>query len=218
MKIRAPLHSMDARGRFGVGFVFSIWKGMSTARVFSVPVNPRSSRQMVIRALLTSASRAWAALTDANRDAWDAWALLQNRKNIFGQDQKVSGYNEYCSLSVLAADVGETPVSSPPADPAPVMVTDGAIAEGAAGGEIDVTWTAGQDGFVDVWATGVLPVGRQPRESDYRHLAYVADATESYTIEGLIGGSLYGVRIRQVAADGQSGPWIGEVLEAKTAV
>lgn len=214
MKIKAPLHSMDARGRMGVGFVLSNWRGTSVARVFVVPRNPRSSRQLTIRALMTSASREWTSLTDAFRLGWTVYSTEQSRKNIFGQSITASGFNEYCALFVLASDIGGTPVSEAPITVGPLMVTDGVIEGGALAGEIDVDWTAGQGGFVDVWMSKLLPAGRAPKESDYVHNSYTADVTATKTISGLTTGGKYAVRIRQIFDNGQSGPPTVEILTA----
>lgn len=216
MRVRAPLHSIDVRGRFGVGPVFSIWRGLNYARLLVIPDNPRSDRQLVIRGLLTTASRAWAALSDGERAGWEVYAQSLNRKNVFGQDLTTSGFNEYCSCFVLASDVGETPSDTAPTVAGPLLVTDGAIAQGAGSGQITATWSAGQGGFVDVWITALLPAGRAPQESDYAHNSYTADATATKTISGLTAGGKYSVRIRQVFASGQYGPWTVETLLAKS--
>jgi len=216
VKIRAPLHSIDVRGRFGVGLVFSNWRGLSVGRIFTVPTNPRSIRQLIIRGLMTGGARAWAALTDANRTGWNVYAGIQSRTNIFGQAVKATGFNEYCACFVLASDVGETPVSEAPITASPLSVVDGAITEGATDGIIDIAWTDSQGGYVDVWKTGQLPAGRNPRESDYTHDSYTEDATESKELSGLVPGGKYGVRIRQVFANGQVGPPMVAVLVAGT--
>lgn len=214
MRVRSPLHSIDVRGRFAVGPVFSIWRGLNYARIFTVPVNPSTSRQLEIRGLMTDASRGWALITDAQRAAFEVYADGMNRKNVFGQDLKTTGFNEYVALFVLASDVGETPVSDAPVTDAPALVTDGAIATGATDGIIDITWTAGQGGFMDAWITPVLGAGRQPQKSDYTHLSYTADVTATLEISGLVVAGKYGVKIRQVALDGQVGPWLQSTLLA----
>ena len=214
MKIRGPLHSIDARGRFGVGFVMSIWRGLSVARIFTMPTNPRSSRQLAIRAIMTTASRAWNGLSDANRTTWEVYANLQNRKNVFGQDIRASGFNEYCALFSIATDAGETPGDEAPVVAAPLLVTDGDISTPALDGEILIGWTQGQTGFLDAYITQELSAGRQPRESDYRHDSFTADATETLTISGLTIAGKYGVKIRQVFASGQVGPWTQKTLLA----
>lgn len=167
-----------------------------------------------MRGFMTAASRAWNALSDANRTSFNTYAQNQNRKNVFGQDVKASGFNEYCALYTVASDLGETPVSTAPVTAAPLIVTDGAITAGAGSGEIDIDWTAGQGGYLDAWITPVLPDGREPKESDYAHNSYTTDVTATKTISGLTGGSKYSVKIRQVFANGQVGPWTVETLDA----
>lgn len=215
MRVRGPLHSIDVRGRFALGPVFSIWRGLNYARLFVVPTNPRSIRQLAIRALLTSSSRAWAALTTGQRTGWETYADGLTRKNVFGQEIKTSGINEFCALYVLASDTGGVPVDDAPVTDAPLLVTGVAVAEGALSGEIDVTWSAGQGGFVDVWITPVLSPGAKAQESAYSHQSYTADVTATVTISGLVPGGKYGVRARQVFANGQVGPPISATLTAK---
>jgi len=170
---------------------------------------------LIIRGLLTGGSRAWDDLTDSQRDGWEVYADGLTRKNVFGQGIKTSGINEYCSCFVLASDMAETPVSDAPVTSAPVLVTDATIGEGALSGEIGVNWTAGQGGFVDVWITPLLNAGRKAQESAYSHQSYTADATATLTIDGLVAGGKYGVRCRQIFANGQFGPWFAVTLTAK---
>lgn len=206
MKVRAPLHSIDVRGRFGVGPVFSIWKGQNYARVLSIPINPQTERQLDVRGYLISASRSWALLNDGQRNAWENYAEAHPRTNVFGQEVTVSGFNEYVAMAVMALDLGETPLVSPPEVPAPSFVTDLAGASGAEG-EVDVTWTAGQGGFVDVWIAGPVSAGRKSKETDYRHNVFEADEMETVTIENLVAEATYDLKVRQVFASGQVGPF-----------
>jgi len=154
-------------------------------------------------------------ITDAQRAGWEAYALAYGRKNVFGQDLKTSGINEYSACFVLASDIGEVPVEDAPVTSRPVLVVDATFAEGVAAGQIDVSWTADQGGKVDVWITGVLSPGRKAQESAFSHFEYTDDATEARTIGGLVPGGKYGVRARQIFLNGQYGPWVEETLTAK---
>lgn len=207
MKVRAPLHSVDVRGRFGVAIVFSIWRGANYARTFTIPTNPRTARQLSIRAFLTTASRAWNALTDAQRTAWDAFAQLQSRTDVFGEPIKATGINEYVALSVIAQDLGQAPVSDPPLTDAPAVLAGAAAAPGVGAGEIDVTWTGADGDFADVWVTSLLPSGRKPSGNLYSHYSYTAIAALTETITGLTSGGKYGVRVRSARNNGQIGPF-----------
>lgn len=208
MKVRAPLHSIDVRGRFGVAIVFSIWRGANYARTFTVPTNPRTARQMIIRALLTTASRAWNALTDAQRTAWDAFAQLQSRTDVFGEAIKATGINEYVALSVISADVGQVPVSDPPITDAPAVLAGADVAPTIVPGELAIDWSGADGDFVDVWITPLLPAGRKPSENLYSHAIYPAIGAPPATIDGLVSGGKYGLKVRAVRNNGQLGPFL----------
>lgn len=208
MKVRAPLHSIDVRGRFGVALVFSIWRGANYARTFTIPTNPRTPRQLTIRAFLTTASRAWNLITDAQRTAWDAFAQLQSRTDVFGEPIKATGINEYVALSVIALDVGQVPVSDPPITDAPAVLAGTTVGPNLVPGEIEIAWTGVDGDFVDVWITSLLPAGRRPSENLYSHSIYPAIGASPAQIAGLVSGGKYGVKVRAVRNNGQIGPFL----------
>ena len=208
MRVRAPLHSVDVRGRFGSALIFSIWKGRNYAKKMTVPTNPQTPRQLSIRATMVDQTRAWGALTDDQRLAWNSYAELQTHKNCFGEDVRISGFNEFVALAVLAVDQGGTAVSSPPATDAPGSVSDLLIAPSSVNnGVIDITWSDVYSGNVDTWIAGPMPAGRKASKSDFRHKEYVAEADEDGPIGGLIAGSIYEVKARVIRANGQTGPF-----------
>jgi hypothetical protein len=146
-------------------------------------------------------------LTDSQRTAWDAFAQLQSRTDVFGEPISATGINEYVALSVIAQDVGQVPVSDPPVTDAPAVLAGAAAAGGALSGEIDVTWTGADGDFADTWITSLLPVGRKPSDNIYSHQAYPAIASLTSTISGLTPGGKYGVKVRAVRNNGQVGPF-----------
>lgn len=98
-KVTAPLLSFAASGQLGKSIVFSIWKGIATARQFVVPSNPNTADQQAQRTLMTDTVNAWRrpALTAALRAAWDA---LASSKAL-----PMSGFNIFTSnLVKLAAE------------------------------------------------------------------------------------------------------------------
>jgi len=58
-KIRGPFHSDSASGKFADALVASTWKGRAYMRQLVTPKNPRSFKQLAIRAVVTDASQAW---------------------------------------------------------------------------------------------------------------------------------------------------------------
>ena len=58
-KIRGPLHSDSASGKFADALVFATNKGVAYCRQLVTPKNPKSDGQVAIRALISDASKAW---------------------------------------------------------------------------------------------------------------------------------------------------------------
>lgn len=58
-KIRGPLHSDSASGKFADALVFASNKGVAYCRQLVTPKNPKSAGQVAIRDLITDASVAW---------------------------------------------------------------------------------------------------------------------------------------------------------------
>jgi len=155
-------------------------------------------------------------LTDNQRIAWRAWAALNPLHDVFGGSYTASGINAYLGLSVVAADQSLAPVSDPPVSAAPTAVLDAISAVGALSGEIDITWNVAADcDSVDVWVTSAVPAGRQIPKGSYRHNSYTGVATGAVSITGLTPSARYGVLIRGVFDNGQSGPATTFVTLAK---
>jgi hypothetical protein len=217
MKIKNPLMSIDARGRYALALVYSIWRGLNYARAFVVPTNPQSGRQLTVRGFLTTAVRAWADLTQDQRDNWNDESKDVKTTDVFGDNVIISGINYYTALSTIAQDLGETPVSDPPTAKPPKNVDTVAIATGALSGEVLVTWDGASEGdFVDVWITGALGPGRTAQKSDYSHHSFTAIATATLTIDGLIPDAFYGVKVRAVFNSGQVSGFESGRAQAKT--
>jgi len=217
MRVNGPMFSLDARGRLKQAVVYSIWRGINYVRGFVVPTNPNSTRQVYVRGLFTSASRAWASLTDDQRTAWDAWAEENPLTDIFGAEYTVTGMNAFLGLWVVSTDLGETPVEDPPTSSAPPVVGTLDINPGTSNGEIDFTWADGSEAdFVDAWITAAIPQSRKAGKSDYRHNSYTAIASETKTISGLTAGAYYWCAARLVRDNGQTGPFISMRVQAKT--
>ena len=158
MKIKNPLMSIDARGRYALALVYSIWRGLNYARTFVVPTNPQTGRQLTVRGFLTTAVRAWAGLTQAQRDNWNDESKDVKTTDVFGDNVIISGINYYTALSTIAQDLGEVPVSDPPTAKPPKNVDTVVIATGALSGEVLVTW----DGASEILLTFGLQVRWDP--------------------------------------------------------
>lgn len=78
------------------GTVFARNRSGAYARAWAKPVNPRTDRQNAIRALTGILAGLWAALSAAQRAAWNLYANGVTVTNRLGESMKLSGYNMFC--------------------------------------------------------------------------------------------------------------------------
>ena len=97
----------------------------SYVRNRTIPVNPQSARQTVVRSALSQLTTRWAQTLDQDqRDAWDLYAESVVMKNHVGQDVFLTGFNHYLRSNVprlqmaeAVVDDGPTIFELPEADP-----------------------------------------------------------------------------------------------------
>lgn len=77
------------------------------------PRNPKTERQMQVRSDLTSNSRAWQNLTQAQRDAWDEAAKTAYGRRELGEAAKISGFSLFMRCNQNLATIGATEVKVP---------------------------------------------------------------------------------------------------------
>jgi hypothetical protein len=87
------------------------------ARTLAIPANPRTTYQMAVRNRLTLASRAWGALTQAQRDAWTATAATMQSSGTLGLHGALTGSQLYTRVYCNVAILNGTPPTTPPAIP-----------------------------------------------------------------------------------------------------
>jgi len=105
--VKAPLFSLGAKGKLGDSLVYSSWKGVNTARVYTVPANPKTTAQIAQRDILTQAVDTWQVTqnTDLVKTAWNVAASNSGKPQ--------SGFNLYVShLSRLAKAAGDETMAS----------------------------------------------------------------------------------------------------------
>jgi len=138
-KVLDPLHSGEARGRLG-GLVYNTSRGNKYVKQFTSPTRRRTAAQMLVRAVLSTCSRAWQLLSTANRTAWAAWAAAHPRVDWTGSSVSWTGSNAYVALTTLLLKHGFSAVDTPPAVAGPASLAVFAAADGI--GSSVVTWTA----------------------------------------------------------------------------
>lgn len=106
----------EIRGSIG-GTVFARNRGGQYIRSRSVPINPASTRQVVVRQRLATLSEAWTnTLTQAQRDAWDLYADNVQLPNRLGELRSVTGLNMYVRGNALLLDTAGTRVDDAPTE------------------------------------------------------------------------------------------------------
>jgi hypothetical protein len=83
----------------------------------ATPVNPDSTRQTVVRSILSTLARAWKTLTDNQRVGWKSLSLQIPRTDSLGQSHNLSGFQEYISLNAKRNAFGEATINDAPGAP-----------------------------------------------------------------------------------------------------
>lgn len=148
----------EARGSIG-GTVFARNRGGAYIRARTVGVNPQTTRQTAIRALLGDLASYWSStLTAAQRAAWNLYAANVPLINSLGEPRNVSGQNMFIRTNSLVQDCGGALLTA-----APTIFTVGptvtpAITVDAAADTFDVTGLGGftnpAAGTYFLWSVG----------------------------------------------------------------
>ena len=95
------------------------WRGRTgqTRRWRTIPRNPRSLAQQLIRQNLATQANAYDHLTDVEQAAWIAAASQMQSKATLGQSGPLTGLQLFNKVNCGLLAIGGTPVSAPPAKP-----------------------------------------------------------------------------------------------------
>ncbi len=208
-KVLNPLMSGAARGKVG-GIIFNVWRGLATVKIHKSPAQPRTARQLAVRSYITTLSRAWAGLTDAQRSAWTDWADLHPVSDWTGTNIRMTGENAYIKLNSILLDLGKDAVDTPPSVAGPTSV-DGFNCTGSQG-QISVAFTprTGSNETVDIWLQGPHSPGLIGTLSRARHHSYNPGETSPIVLSNLSPGT-YTVWARIVSeVDGQISTFVSD--------
>jgi len=113
MKAKFGAIVVDGRGKLG-GHVASRNRAGSYFRTKVTPVNPNTSFQQMVRALLTSLAQTWRTLTADQRSAWNSAVQDFARTDIFGDIKNPTGFNLFVRLNTNIDNVNQPQISLPP--------------------------------------------------------------------------------------------------------
>ena len=73
-----PLLSLDASGSIAGAVTFSKWKGRNYVRQLVIPKNPKSAKQLGVRAMMKYLAQIWASIGAVPKASWDDLAAAKN--------------------------------------------------------------------------------------------------------------------------------------------
>jgi hypothetical protein len=144
--------SMDASGTVAGAIVFSRWKGLPYVRRHAIPSNPRSPKQVSMRAMMSFLAREWTPhIVPAGSPAWDTLAETMHQ----------SGFNRFIAVNQSRWRTFKTPtmvypaaeISTPPT--APTLTVTGGVREATV--DIDIQTNLPDWGVVIFAANGSAP-------------------------------------------------------------
>lgn len=143
-------HLTDASGSL-VGVTYSHNRGGAYTRGRTVPVNPNTVQQQLIRSLFAGVQSSWSALSAAQRSAWDSYALATPITNSLGASVNVGGKGMFTRGNVPRLQALLTQVSAGPViSGLPALTAPGITSITASTGIMITTFTN-----TDSWATAV---------------------------------------------------------------
>jgi hypothetical protein len=115
VKVAAPMLSLEASGTIANSMTFSKWKGRPYVRTRVTPANPRTPKQIGIRAVMAFLARQWANLTEAEQSSWEEKAKQTNVSpfNAFAGTNAFEWRNGHYPSKKYPAARSSTPPSAP---------------------------------------------------------------------------------------------------------
>lgn len=187
-KTTAPLLSFGADGQLAKTAVYSKWKGIPYVRRYTIPANPRTTRQMVTRNMFRTLNQMWLLMPGVGKEPWNARA----------QGQPFTGVNAFIKANINGVDT-----EAPPTDwtmfvgsagakgglpPASLVLTpsSGQISAALAAPPIPTDWTIAE-------AQGIAFLDGDPQINFAGTIQAQTDATASYALvfTGLTAASDY---------------------------
>jgi len=208
MKVRSPLHSVDARGGFGPGVVFGKAKVTNWARARVRTPQPYTQKQQIAKNNLSLRVRGFGGISEAERDAWRAWAALHPKIDPMGQAYFPTGSNYFTGFGAVCLRIPIVPVDTAPATESPGPFTAWSWEWLPLLYSLRISWTiTAAAEFVNVWWTGALGPGVEPADPLFRWGWAIDEGLGVFYAGPFTPGRSYGIRGRYVRANGQYGPW-----------
>lgn len=207
-KVTQPLGSAEARGSVG-GLVYNTWRGLHTVKTRSGPGTYGTQKQEAGKVLLYAANDAWAALDQADRDAWNDWAAHQRLPQWTGTDKRITGHNWFLRCHIQQARCFSSITMVIPIDPISHTLTNPVLVSYFGDTSLQWNWVKWTDHALhalELWTHKPSSAGRKP----YLNLAQYC-ISDAYCVGELFTGETDAVLIdcffRLTRSNGLVGPW-----------
>jgi len=209
------------------GHIYSRNKGGAYSRTWVKPTNPKTTKQLAVRNILSALSQAWRGLTQTQRDQWTGATTNFKIKNRIGDIITQTGNGLYVQLNKNLSDIGVAAISTPPVPTAVGYLTALSVASAEGAGTIVATFT--KVGFtntaVKVFATPALSAGVNSPGTNYRQIGYSAsDEASPFNIQtsydavfGGVGAAGQKIFVKLVPVDANTGI-AGQPIEAVSVI
>jgi len=213
-KVINPLLSVEARGRFA-GLVYNTWRGISTVKAHSGPNQPNSAKQLYARALLTTITAEWRALTQGNRDAWAVYADNHLEADWTGNPVRLTAQNWYMRCSIQLNRMGESSIATPPAVAAPDAVVGFNIQKTVDDLTQTFTGPIGGTAMLDTRRLGPVSTGVDPKIEHAINVRLVnSDVQQPDIIYASVPNGRYRAWVKVIAtATGLTSTWQSKILD-----
>jgi len=172
----------EARGKVGT-LVYSRNRYSAYAKNKTIPFNPKTAYQITVRNRMSAAAKAWSnTLTTAQRSQWNAFAALLHKTNQLGQPINYSGYIAFQKCAITSNLNGGPVPTSPPAFPFTYeMDTFSVNFNTVAGATLILQWSPSSiaNVGVQIYATGIIPIGHTWLQNRIRYLTTISSASPS---------------------------------------
>lgn len=140
------------------GITGSRTRGGSVLRGKTSGVQPRTTAQTTVRAVMAGLSKKWGSiLTSEQRTAWNNLAEGVVLYNVFGDPYNATGYMLFCRLNQNRATFGDTILLDAPADLNVTTLDTLSISDlPAPDGFVNLTWTPAIQAYERVLCRGVV--------------------------------------------------------------
>lgn len=191
----------EMRGKQG-GVIYSRNAAGAYIKTKVTPVNPQTSYQQAVRAMLQGISQSWKTLTEAQKDGWDTLGAQVTRINVFGDSLPYTGYALFMRLNLNLEQIEQATIVNAPTVPSIDTLVLGAISFDAGPDAMTVLFTPSQAAkatSIITYTTGNIVTGRRFVKNLRRLIQFDSESTGTLDIqsswEDRFGALIVGARV-----------------------